>query len=44
MTFDNIEKTETVKVDDYTTDCLVDYPYLKEHYKMIAIDLAKDGS
>ena len=28
--------------DDYTTGCLLDYPYFKEHYKMIAIDLSKE--
>ena len=27
--------------DDYTTGCLLDYPYFKDHYKMIAIDLSK---
>ena len=27
--------------DDYTTGWLLDYPYLKEYYKMIAIDLRK---
>ena len=27
--------------DDYTTGCLLDYPYFKNHYKMIAIDLSK---
>ena len=27
--------------DDYTTSCLLDYPYFKENYKMIAIDLSK---
>ena len=27
--------------DDYTTGCLLDYTYLKDHYKMIAIDLSK---
>ena len=26
---------------DYITDCLLDYPYFKENYKMIAIDLSK---
>ena len=25
----------------YTNRCLLDYPYFKEHYKMIAIDLSK---
>ena len=27
--------------DDYTTGCLLDYSYFKNHYKMIAIDLSK---
>ena len=27
--------------NDYTTGCLLDYPYFKDHYKMIAIDLIK---
>ena len=27
--------------DDYTTGCLLDYPYFKDNYKMIAIDLSK---
>ena len=26
---------------DYITDSLLDYPYFKENYKMIAIDLSK---
>ena len=25
--------------DDYITGCLLDFPYFKEHYKMIATDL-----
>ena len=25
----------------YTTCCLLDYPYFKDNYKMIAIDLSK---
>ena len=29
------------KGDDYTAGCLLDYPYLKENFKMIAIDLSK---
>ena len=31
---------ETNQEDDYTTDCLLDYPYFKNYYKMIAIDLS----
>ena len=27
--------------DDYTTVCLLDYPYFKDSYKMIAADLSK---
>ena len=34
------EKT-TGQGDVYTTGCLLDYPYFKDSYKMIAIDLSK---
>ena len=27
--------------DDYTTGCLLHYPYFKDTYKMIAVDLSK---
>ena len=27
--------------DDYTTGCLLDYTYLKENYKLVAIYLSK---
>ena len=40
-TYDNIRKITTGQGDDYTTDCLLDYPYFKEHYKLIATDLRK---
>ena len=33
-TYDNILKIATGQGDDYTTGCLVDYPYFKEHYKL----------
>ena len=41
--FDNIRKIETGQGDEYTTGCciLLDYNYLKEHYKIIVIDLSK---
>ena len=32
ITCDNIRKIETGQEDDYTTGCLLDYPYFKEHY------------
>ena len=40
-TYENIRKTATGQGDDYTTGCLLDYSYFKNHYKMIAIDLSK---
>ena len=40
-TYENIRKIATGKGDDYTTGCLLDYSYFKNHYKMIAIDLSK---
>ena len=41
ITYDNIQKIATARGDDYTTGCLLDYPYFKKYYKMIAIDLSK---
>ena len=41
ITYDNIRKIATGYGDDYTTGCLLDYPYFIETYKMIAIDLSK---
>ena len=38
---ENIRKIATDRRDDYTTGCLLDYPYFKDSYKMIAIDLSK---
>ena len=42
-TYENIRKIPTGKGDDYTTGCLLDYPYFKENYKMIAIDLSRQN-
>ena len=41
ITYDNIRKIATDQRDDYTTGCLLDYPYFKDTYKMIAVDLSK---
>ena len=39
---DDIKIHETIgQGDDYTTICLLDYPYFKENYKIIATDLSK---
>ena len=40
-TYENIRKIAAGQGDDYTTGCLLDYLYFKNHYKMIAIDLSK---
>ena len=41
VTYENIRKIATGKGDDYTTDCLLDYPYFKDSCEMIAVDLSK---
>ena len=41
ITYENIRKIATGQGDDYTTGCLLDYNYFKNHYKMIATDLSK---
>ena len=41
ITYVNIRKIATGQGDDYTTGCLLDYPYFKDTYKMIAVDLSK---
>ena len=41
VTYENIRKIATGQGDDYTTGCLLDYPYFKDSYKMISIDLSK---
>ena len=40
-TYESIRKIAIGKGDDYTTGCLLDYPYFKDNYKMIAMDLSK---
>ena len=39
--YDKIRKTATGQGDDYTTGCLLDYQYFKDHYNQIAVDLRK---
>ena len=34
-------KCQLSQGDDYTTGCLLDYPYFADTYKMIAVDLSK---
>ena len=39
--YDEIRKVATGKGDNYATGCLLDYKYLKDFYKLVAIDLSK---
>ena len=41
ITYENIKNIAAGQGDDYTTGCLLDYPYFKDIYKMIAVDLSK---
>ena len=40
-TKDNISEIETGQSNDYTTVCLLDYPYFEQYYVLIWIDLIK---
>ena len=37
----NTGKIATGQGGDYTTGCLLSYPYFEEHYKLLVIDLSK---
>ena len=39
--YDKIRKIAIGQGDDYTADCLLDYNYFNNYFKMIAIDLSK---
>ena len=39
--YDEIRKIATGQGDDYTTGCLLDFQYFKNHYNLIAIDFCK---
>ena len=39
--YDEIRKIATGQGDYYTTGCLLDYQYFKNHYSLIAIDLSR---
>ena len=34
-TYENIRKIAAGQWDDYTTGCLLDYSYFKDHYKIL---------
>ena len=39
--YDEIRNVAAGYGDDYTTGCLLDYAYLKDNYRLIAVDLSK---
>ena len=41
VTYENIRKIAASQRDDYTTSCLLDYPYFIDTYRMIGVDLSK---
>ena len=40
-TYESIRKIATGQRDDYATGYLLDYPFFKENYKLVATDLIK---
>ena len=40
--YNEIRKTATGQRDDYTTGCLLDHQYCKDHYNLTAVDLSKE--
>ena len=39
--YHEVRKVSTGYGDDYTTGCLLDYAYFKDHYRLIVVDLSK---
>ena len=39
--YDEIRKMSTGQGDDYATDCLLDFAYFENNYRLIAADLSK---
>ena len=39
--YDEVRKLSAGQGDDYTTGCLLDYAYFKNHYKIITVDLSE---
>ena len=37
--YEEIRKLATGLGEDYTTGCLLDYEYIKNHHRLIAVDL-----
>ena len=41
VTYKNIRKVAIGKGDDCTNGCLLDYPYFRDSYKIIAVDFSR---
>ena len=39
--YEKIRKLTTGQGEDYTTECLLDYEYVKNHYRLVAVDLCR---
>ena len=39
--YEKIRKLTAGQGEDYTTGCLLDYVYIKNHYRLIAVDLSR---
>ena len=39
--YEEIRKLTTGQGEDYTTECLLDCDYIKNHYRLIAVDLSR---
>ena len=39
--YKQIRKLTTAQVEDYTSGCLLDYDYVKNHYRLMAIGLSR---
>ena len=39
--YEDIIKLITGQAEDYTTGCLLDYDYIKNHYRLIAVNLSR---
>ena len=42
--YDEVKKVSTGQGDDYITECLIDYEYFKDHYRLIAVDLRSQST
>ena len=40
--YEKIKTLTTGQGEDYTTGCLLDYEYVKNHYRSIAVDLVNN--